>query len=84
RLTTTSEAWEIYFPASALQIAGDVVTLTLPQHPAHAQLPAFNFANITLYRLDDGAVPETMYRYLWNRRANPLPSFAMLSDFAFL
>jgi hypothetical protein len=84
RLTTTSEVWEIYFPATALQISGDVVTLALPEHPVNAQLPAFTSVTIELYRLDGGATAEAMYRYLWNRRTHSLPSFAMQSEFAFL
>jgi hypothetical protein len=79
RLSSTSESWEIYFPASALQIAGDVVTLSLPGHPAHTQLPAYSAVTIDFYRLDDGATAEDMYRFLWNRRTEPLPSFAMQS-----
>ena len=84
RLATTSEVWEIYFPATALQISGDIVTLALPEHPINAQLPAFTSVSIDLYRLDGGATPEAMYRYLWNRRAHSLPSFAMQSEFTFL
>jgi len=84
RLATTSEVWEIYFPATALQISGDVVTLALPERPANAQLPAFTSVTIELYRLDGGATAEAMYRYLWNRRAHSLPSFAMQSEFTFL
>ena len=84
RLATTSEVWEIYFPATALQISGDIVTLALPEHPDNAQLPAFTSVTIELYRLDGGATAEAMYRYLWNRRTHVLPSFAMQSEFTFL
>ncbi|MDH3637858.1 MAG: hypothetical protein OES09_05275 [Gammaproteobacteria bacterium] len=84
RLVTNSEVWEIYFPTTALQISGDVVTLSLPQHPAHSQLPSFNAVTIEFYRLDRGATAESMYRYLWNRSAHALPSFAMQSEFTFL
>lgn len=84
RLATTSEVWEIYFPATALQISADNITLALPEHPVNAQLPAFTSVSIDLYRLDGGATPEAMYRYLWNRRTHLLPSFAMQSEFTFL
>jgi hypothetical protein len=84
RLATNSEVWEIYFPASALQISSDTITLALPEHPVNAQLPAFTSVTIEFYRLDDGATAEDMYRYLWNRRTHSLPSFAMQSEFAFL
>jgi len=84
RLATTSEVWEIYFPATALQISGDIITLALPEHPVNAQLPAFTSVTIELYRLDGGATAEAMYRYLWNRRTYSLPSFAMQSEFTFL
>lgn len=84
RLTTNSEVWEIYFPATALQISADMITLALPEHPVNAQLPAFNSVSIDFYRLDGGATAEAMYRYLWNRRTHSLPSFAMQSEFTFL
>jgi hypothetical protein len=84
RLATNSEVWEIYFPATALQISGDVVSLALPENPVSAQLPAFTSVTIEFYRLDGGATPEDMYRYLWNRRTHSLPSFAMQSEFTFL
>jgi hypothetical protein len=83
-LATNSEVWEIYFPATALQISGDMITLALPEHPGNAQLTAFTSVSIDFYRLDGGATAEAMYRYLWNRRAHSLPSFAMQSEFAFL
>ena len=84
RLATTSELWEIYFPATALQISADMITLALPEHPVNEQLPAFTSVSIEFYRLDGDATAETMYRYLWNRRTHSLPSFAMQSEFTFL
>ena len=84
RLATNSEVWEIYFPATALQISADMITLELPEHPVNAELPAFTSASIELFRLDGGATAEAMYRYLWNRRTHLLPSFAMQSEFTFL
>lgn len=74
--------WEICFPGSALQVAGDTLTLSLPAYPL-GPTPSFDSARLELYRLD-GATPREMFRHRWNPRSNPLPSYAMQSEFSFL
>ena len=76
-----SRSVEKYVPASALTITGGTVVIELPRMPGQVSLPEFQSVSIDFYRLDDGATAQEMYRHLWNRRTEPLPSFAMQSTF---
>ena len=81
RLANTSKSWEVYFPGDALQKTGDTLTLALPKFPTQSGYPVFTSANLYLSRLDDGATALHMYRFLWNKRGNPMPSYAMKSGY---
>lgn len=78
---STTSPWELYFPASAITITGDLVVIHLPMLVEQTPLPDFQSVSIDFYRLDDGGTPEAMYRHLWNRRGEPIPSYAMHSAF---
>jgi hypothetical protein len=74
-----SVVWDIYFPWSSV-VNG---TLTLPALPGYSTLPAFDFAQLEVYRLD-GRSYQDMLLYSLNHMGYPLPSYAMDSAYRFL
>jgi hypothetical protein len=74
-----SVTWEIYFPWSSV-VNG---TLTLPALPDHANLPAFDFAQIYVYRLDGSSYQDVLL-YSLNHKGYPLASYAADTAYSFL
>jgi hypothetical protein len=78
--TVTFTTWQLVFPWSAVQMSGDTATLALPALPGHPALPAFDFMELTIYRLDGTTTVDSMLRHILDGKRNPFPSFAMKKD----
>ncbi len=73
-----SVTWDIYFPWSSV-VNGKLALPAMPENPA---LPAFDFAQIFIYRLDGGSYRDALL-YTLNQKGYQLQSYAMDGTFTF-
>jgi hypothetical protein len=70
-----SLVWEIYFPGSAVENG----VLHLPALPEHPALPAFDYVQLDLFRLDAGTTADALYWYQLDQKGNTYPCYARIS-----